>query len=113
MGSFSALASEAVCLNASRMLAGRDRSDERQNHNDDPGHRSASTSRFRRPVHQMANLAHAAPSWVRARILETDWCEIVNPCARRWLRIRIKLAPRSRIRRIVTIASCCAGSGTK
>jgi hypothetical protein len=35
----SALASEAVCLNASRILAGRDRGDERQNHNDDPGHR--------------------------------------------------------------------------
>jgi hypothetical protein len=33
------LASEAVCLNASRILAGRDRGDERQNHNDDPGHR--------------------------------------------------------------------------
>ena len=35
----SALASEAVCLNAVRILAGRDRGDERQNHNDDPGHR--------------------------------------------------------------------------
>ena len=35
----SALASEAVCLDASRILAGRDRGDERQNHNDDPGHR--------------------------------------------------------------------------
>jgi hypothetical protein len=35
----SALASEAVCLNACRILAGRDRGDERQNHNDDPGHR--------------------------------------------------------------------------
>src|SRR5215469_15519759 len=35
----SALASEAVCLNASRILAGRDRGDERQKHNDDPGHR--------------------------------------------------------------------------
>jgi hypothetical protein len=35
----SALASEAVCLRASRMLAGRDRDDERQNHNDDLGHR--------------------------------------------------------------------------
>ena len=32
-------ASEAVCLNAFRILAGRDRGDERQNHNDDPGHR--------------------------------------------------------------------------
>ena len=39
MASSSALASEAVCLNASRILAGRDRGDERQNHNDDPGHR--------------------------------------------------------------------------
>ena len=39
MASSSALASEAVCLNASRTLAGRDRGDERQNHNDDPGHR--------------------------------------------------------------------------
>jgi hypothetical protein len=35
----SALASEAVCLNASRMLAGRDRGEERQNHNDNLGHR--------------------------------------------------------------------------
>src|SRR5215469_17744161 len=35
----SALASEAVCLDASRILAGRDRGDERQNHNDDRGHR--------------------------------------------------------------------------
>jgi hypothetical protein len=35
----SALASEAVCLNAMRILAGRDRGDERQNHNDNPGHR--------------------------------------------------------------------------
>jgi hypothetical protein len=34
-----ALASEAVCLNASRILAGRNRSDERQNHDDDLGHR--------------------------------------------------------------------------
>ena len=32
-----ALARAAVCLNASRILAGRDRGDERQNHNDDPG----------------------------------------------------------------------------
>jgi len=39
MASSSALASEAVCLNASRILAGRDRGDERQNHNDNPGHR--------------------------------------------------------------------------
>jgi hypothetical protein len=39
MRSFSAFASEAVCLNACRILAGRDRGDERQNHNDDPGHR--------------------------------------------------------------------------
>src|SRR6516162_2732781 len=39
MASSSALASEAVCLDASRILAGRDRGDERQNHNDDPGHR--------------------------------------------------------------------------
>jgi hypothetical protein len=39
MASFSALASEAVCLNAIRILAGRDRGDERQNQNDDPGHR--------------------------------------------------------------------------
>ena len=39
MASSSALAREAVCLNASRILAGRDRGDERQNHNDDPGHR--------------------------------------------------------------------------
>jgi hypothetical protein len=31
MASFSALASEAVCLNAIRILAGRDRGDERQN----------------------------------------------------------------------------------
>ena len=38
MASF-ALASEAVCLDASRILAGRDCDDERQNHNDDPGHR--------------------------------------------------------------------------
>jgi hypothetical protein len=36
---FSALASEAVCLTASRILAGRDHSDERQNHNDNFGHR--------------------------------------------------------------------------
>jgi hypothetical protein len=34
-----ALASEAVRLNASRILAGRDRGDERQNHNDNLGHR--------------------------------------------------------------------------
>ena len=39
MVSSSALASEAVCLNASRILAGRDRGDERQNHNDNLGHR--------------------------------------------------------------------------
>ena len=39
MASSSALASETVCLNAIRILAGRDRGDERQNHNDDPGHR--------------------------------------------------------------------------
>jgi hypothetical protein len=39
MASSSALASEAVCLNASRILAGRDRGGERQNHNADPGHR--------------------------------------------------------------------------
>jgi hypothetical protein len=39
MASSSALARAAVCLNASRVLAGRDRGDERQNHNDDPGHR--------------------------------------------------------------------------
>jgi len=39
MASSSALASEVVCLNASRILAGRDRGDERQNHNDNPGHR--------------------------------------------------------------------------
>jgi hypothetical protein len=36
---FSALASEAVCLNASRILAGGDRGDERQNHNDNLDHR--------------------------------------------------------------------------
>jgi hypothetical protein len=35
----SALASEAVCLNASRILAGSDCGDERQNHNDNLGHR--------------------------------------------------------------------------
>jgi hypothetical protein len=39
MASSSALANEAVCLNAMRILAGRDRGDERQNHNNDPGHR--------------------------------------------------------------------------
>ena len=39
MASVSAFANEAVCLNASRILAGRDRGDERQNHNDNPGHR--------------------------------------------------------------------------
>src|SRR5262249_42751905 len=39
MASFSALAREAVCLNACRMLAGGDRGDDRQNHSDDPGHR--------------------------------------------------------------------------
>ena len=39
MASSSALASEAVCLNARRILAGRDRGNERQNHNDEPGHR--------------------------------------------------------------------------
>ena len=39
MASSSALASEAVCLDAPRILAGRDRGDERQNHNDNPGHR--------------------------------------------------------------------------
>jgi hypothetical protein len=36
---FSALASEAVCLTAFRILAGRDRGDERQTHNDNLGHR--------------------------------------------------------------------------
>ena len=46
MASSSALASEAVCLNASRILAGRDCGDERQSHNDDPGHRC------RRSVHE-------------------------------------------------------------
>jgi len=39
MASSSALASEAVCLDAPRILAGRDRGDERQNHNDNPRHR--------------------------------------------------------------------------
>ena len=39
MAASSALASEAVCLNACRILAGRDRGDERQNHNNDLGHR--------------------------------------------------------------------------
>jgi hypothetical protein len=39
MASSSALASEAVCLNASRILAGRDGGDEWQNHNDNLGHR--------------------------------------------------------------------------
>jgi hypothetical protein len=39
MASSSALANEAVCLDAMRILAGSDHGDERQNHNDDPGHR--------------------------------------------------------------------------
>jgi len=39
-----ALAREAVCLNACRILAGREHGDERQDHNDDPGHRRAAIS---------------------------------------------------------------------
>jgi len=39
MASSFALAREAVCLNACRILAGRDHGDERQDHNDDPSHR--------------------------------------------------------------------------
>jgi hypothetical protein len=57
MASSSALARAAVCLNASRILAGRDRGDERQNHNDDPGHRCRLRARRQIPGDSSARAA--------------------------------------------------------
>jgi len=58
MASSSALARAAVCLNASRILPGRDSGDERQNHNDDPGHRCRLRARQQIPVK-----GHMVLSW--------------------------------------------------